>query len=92
MPEAYIWPRVVQLWGQEPSPHVQPRILPVGGAPSPPATIMRFYAHARPIERVGASDKLASLTRGHVVPMLGSDGIKTETSGNNAAEGGSAPS
>ena len=28
MSEAYVWPRVVQLWGQGPSPHVQPRILP----------------------------------------------------------------
>jgi len=55
-----------------------------------PATTMRFYAHARPVERVGASDKLAALTRGEVMPMPRLDGNKMETSDRNAAEEGSA--
>ena len=59
---------------------------------STPATTMRFYAHARPVERVGASDKLAALTRGDVAPMPGLNGNKMETSDRNAAEGGGAAS
>jgi integrase len=56
------------------------------------ATTMRFYAHARPMERVGASDKLAQLTRGEVVPFPTTDGNKMETSAGKSATGGGAAS
>lgn len=59
---------------------------------STPATTMRFYAHARPVERVGASDKLAALTRGEVVRVAGVDGSKMETSGGGTAIAGGAES